>query len=125
MKLASGAYAAHRRAVEAVAVTEPAVPLVPADDREAARSRATREVAAGADAVVVKPGLETLDLVSLIASSADRPVVAYFTADEHAFFYANENLMDAAALEREGLAAARRAGAELIVSHAALDVAEA
>ena len=125
VKLASHAYTAHRRAVEAVPVSEPAVPLIPTDDREAARARALKEVAGGADAVVLKPGHQTLDLVSLIASSADRPVISYFTADEHAFFYANENLSDAAALEREGLVAARRAGADLIVSNAALDIAEA
>ncbi|MEK7863858.1 MAG: porphobilinogen synthase, partial [Chloroflexota bacterium] len=57
VKLASHAYASHRVAVEAVPVAEHAVPLVPLDDAEAARARALRDVAAGADAVVVKPGL--------------------------------------------------------------------
>ncbi|HYK99166.1 MAG TPA: hypothetical protein VEU77_12315 [Candidatus Acidoferrales bacterium] len=121
VKLASHAYAAHRRAVEATPVTEPAVPLVAADDREATRARATRDVAAGADAIVVKPGLSTLDLVSLVAQTADRPVIAYHTADEHGLFQANEEMADSEALERESIVASRRAGAELIISYAAVD----
>lgn len=117
LKLASRAYAAHRRAVEATPVTEPVVPLIAPDDREAARARATREVAAGADAIVVKPGLSTNDLVTL-AQAADRPVIAYHTADEHGLFHPNEELADGDALERESLIASRRAGADLIISYA-------
>lgn len=124
VKLASHAYAAHRRAVEATPVAEPAVPLIAADDREATRARATRDVAAGADAIVVKPGLATLDLVSLVAQTADRPVIAYHTADEHGLFHANEEVVDGGVLERESLVASRRAGADLIISYAAVDTEE-
>ncbi|HYK97065.1 MAG TPA: hypothetical protein VEU77_01605, partial [Candidatus Acidoferrales bacterium] len=90
-------------------------------DREATRARATRDVAAGADAIVVKPGLSTLDLVSLVAQTADRPVIAYHTADEHGLFQANEEMADSEAFERESIVASRRAGAELIISYAAVD----
>jgi len=120
VKLASRMYAAHRRAVEAAPVTEPAVPLIAPEDSEGARARATRDVAAGADAIVVKPGLSTGDLVSRIAQVADRPVIAYMTADEHGLFHASDDV-DGDALEHESLVAARRAGAELIVSYAATD----
>ena len=121
VKLASHAYAAHRHAVEATPVTEPAVPLVAAEDREAARARAARDVAAGADAIVVKPGLWAIDIVSLVAQTADRPVIAYHTADEHGLFHPNEEVADGDLLERESLVASRRAGADLIVSYAAVD----
>ena len=51
VKLESVLYGTHRVAVEAMPVTERAVPLIAVDDRDGARTRAAREVAAGADAV--------------------------------------------------------------------------
>jgi porphobilinogen synthase len=124
IKLESQMYLTHRRAVEAMPVHERAVPLLPVDDADAPRARALREIAAGADAIALKPGLAALDHVVRIAAAADRPVISYFTADEHALFV-SESLADAAAAERETVAAARRAGADLVVTYAAADAAEA
>ena len=124
VKLESAQYASHRRAVEAMPVTERAVPHVPAADPTAGRERAVRDVSLGADAVVVKPGLAALDHVTRIAATADRPVISFFTADEHALFANNEALPDSAVIEREGLTAARRAGADLVITYGALAVAE-
>ncbi|MEK7863857.1 MAG: porphobilinogen synthase, partial [Chloroflexota bacterium] len=59
-----------------------------------------------------------------IVAEAARPVLSYFTADEHALFL-NEALADPGAMERESLVAARRAGADLVVTNAALDTTEA
>jgi porphobilinogen synthase len=123
IKLESQMYPTHRRAVEAMPVSERAVPLLPIDDADAARARALREIVAGADAIVVKPGF-ALDHVVRIVAVADRPVVSYFTADEHALF-ASESIGDSAAAERETVAAARRAGADLVITYAAVDAAEA
>ncbi|HZP97299.1 MAG TPA: hypothetical protein VFC31_13350 [Candidatus Limnocylindria bacterium] len=125
LKLESRMYGSQRRAVEAMPVSERAVPLIAPDDADGARARATRDVAAGADAVIVKPGLATLDLVSLVAASADRPALSFFTADEHALFFDLDATPDGAAMEREGLVAARRAGAALLITYAALAAAEA
>ena len=119
IKLESRLYASHRRAVEAVPVSERAVPLFAGEDRDAPLARALRDVAAGADAVVVKPGLAALDHVTHIASVVDRPVFSFFTADERALFAGNETLDDAPAAEREGLVAARRAGADFVITYAA------
>jgi len=124
LKLESHLYAMHRTAVEGMPVHERAVPLIDPTDADAARARAVREVAAGADAVIVKPGLATLDHVVRVAAAADRPVFSYFTADEHAFF-TSESLNDGPAAERESLVAARRSGADMIISHASPDAAEA
>lgn len=124
LKLESQLYAAHRRAVEAIPVTERAVPLLAADDPIEASRRALREIAAGADAIVLKPGLATLDHVTRIAASAGRPLISFFTADEHALVAVNEHLDDPAAAEREGLVAARRAGADIVISHAPAVVVE-
>jgi porphobilinogen synthase len=119
VKLESVLYASHRLAVEAMRVSERAVPLIAVDDRDGARSRAAREVAAGADAVVLKPGLVTLDLVTRVSESVDRPVISFFTADEHAFFTSQDDARDLVDAERETFAAARRAGADLLISYGA------
>src|SRR5437667_11067 len=112
VKLESVLYGAHRMAVEAIPATERAVPLIAVDDRDGARTRAAREVAAGADAVVLKPGLVTLDLVTRVSESVDRPVISFFTADEHAFFTASDDSRDLADAARETFRAAQRAGAD-------------
>jgi delta-aminolevulinic acid dehydratase/porphobilinogen synthase len=79
--------------------------------------------ACGADAVVLKPGLVTLDLVTRLSESVDRPVISFFTADEHAFFVTPDDSQDRAYAERETFAAARRAGADLLISYGALSAA--
>jgi porphobilinogen synthase len=120
VKLESVLYATHRAAVEAMPLTERAVPLIAVDDRDGARTRAAREVAAGADAIVLKPGVVTLDLISVAAQTVDRPLISFFTADEHAFFTSPDDPRERAAAERETFAAARRAGADLLISYGAL-----
>lgn len=120
VKFESVLYAAHRVAVEAIPVAERAVPLIAVDDRDGARVRAAGEVAAGADAVVLKPGLVTLDLVARLSGTVDRPVISFFTADEHAFFISPDDARERSAAERETFVAARRAGADLLISYGAL-----
>ena len=125
VKLESSLYVTHRAAVNAVPITERAVPLIPADDAAAAVARARRDMADGADAIIVKPGAPGLDIVARLAAFADRPLVSYFTVDEHAPFVATtEGPLDPAAAEREHLAAARRAGASLVISSGAWSVTE-
>jgi porphobilinogen synthase len=125
VKLESSLYVTHRVAVDAVPISERAVPLIPADDAAAAVARARRDMADGADAIIVKPGAPGLDIVARLAAFADRPLVSYFTADEHAPFTAStEGPLDPAAAEREHLAAARRAGASLVISSGAWSVTE-
>src|SRR5438874_2071375 len=112
VKLGSSLYVTHRAAVNAVPISERAVPLIAADDAAAAVARARRDMADGADAIIVKPGAPGLDIVARLGAFADRPLISYFTADEHAPFVATtEGPLDPAAAEREHLAAARRAGA--------------
>jgi porphobilinogen synthase len=111
--------------VSAIPISERAVPLIPADDAAAAVARARRDMALGADAIIVKPGAPGLDIVARLAAFADRPLVSYFTADEHApFVTTTEAALDPAAAEREHLAAARRAGASLVISSGAWSVTE-
>lgn len=118
-KLESALYRAHRTAVSGIPVEERAVPLLDPADRNAAQARVARDLALGADAVVVKPGMPALDLVAALDASIDRPIVSFHTADEHALFAA-ESDADGPAAEREMLAAARRAGADLVITYGAL-----
>jgi len=123
-KLESSLYGIHRVLVGAVPVRERAVPLLAADDPLAPRARVLRDLAAGADATVVKPGAAALDIVALLAEATDRPVISFHTADEHAAFVAASDDLDATAAERETLAAARRAGAGLVISYGARAVTD-
>jgi porphobilinogen synthase len=125
VKLESSLYVTHRAAVQAVAISERAVPLIATDDAAGAVARARSDMADGADTIIVKPGAPGLDIVARLAAFADRPLLSYFTADEHAPFAATtEGPLDAAAAEREHLAAARRAGASLVISSGAWSVTE-
>lgn len=124
-KLESTLYSMHPVLVGATRVRERAVPLLAADDPSASRNRAVRDVAEGADAVVVKPGSPALDIVAMLRPIVGMPVISFHTVDEHAaFVIAAEELEDAPASERETLTAARRAGADLIVSYGAWNAAE-
>ncbi len=113
----------HRLAIGAVPIAERAVPLLGADDQVAVSARARRELEAGADAIVIRPGAPALDLVQVVASRTDRPVFAFHTADEHAAFALSE-LIDGTRAERELVAASRRAGAAFVITYAARAVAE-
>jgi len=123
-KLESSLYGVHRILVQSTPIRERAVPLLAADDPSASRARALRDVADGADAVVVKPGAPTLDIVAALRSIAGRPIISFHTADEHAAFVLSAEELDAPAAERETLAASRRAGADLVISYGATSAAD-
>lgn len=123
-KLESTLYGLHRILVDSTPVRERAVPLLAADDPSASRARVLRDVAEGADAVVVKPGAPALDIVAGLRAVAGRPIISFHTANEHAAFVAAAEDLDGPAAERETLSAARRAGADLVISYGAWSTAE-
>ena len=125
IKLESGLYGTHRIAAGAVPIAERAVPLLSAAEHGPALARAARDLGDGADAAIVKPGLPALDLVHALAPRTDRPVLSFHTADEHAIVVTAAELIDAAAMEREGIAASRRAGASLVITYGPGSVTEA
>ncbi|MGP3954179.1 porphobilinogen synthase [Streptomyces sp. 7N604] len=97
----------------------------PANAREALRELAL-DLAEGADMVMVKPALPYLDVLRRIADEVDVPVAAYQISGEYA-------MVEAAAahgwLERdraimETLTSVRRAGAGLILTYWATEVAQ-
>jgi len=123
-KLESSLYSLHRLLVQSAPIRERAVPLLAADDPTASRARVLRDLAEGADAVVVKPGTPAIDIVAGLRPLVRLPLISFHTADEHAAFVAASEDLDGAAAERETLAASRRAGADLVISYGAWSAAE-
>ncbi|GGL47476.1 porphobilinogen synthase [Halocalculus aciditolerans] len=98
----------------------------PANRREAL-VEAELDVEEGADAVMVKPGLPYLDVVRDVRESVDVPVAAYNVSGEYAMLHAaaEKGWLDLEAVALESLLSMKRAGADLIVTYFAEDVAEA
>jgi porphobilinogen synthase len=81
----------------------------------------------GADMVMVKPALAYLDIIQRVREEVDVPVVAYNVSGEFAAVkaLAEKGLADATALALENLHAIRRAGADLIITYHARELARA
>jgi porphobilinogen synthase len=80
----------------------------------------------GADMVMVKPALWYLDVIADLAQQTDIPLVAYHVSGEAAMIEvgAKQNLFDRERAIYESLISIRRAGAQLIASYHALEVAQ-
>jgi porphobilinogen synthase len=97
----------------------------PANGEEALREVAM-DLAEGADSVMVKPGLPYLDIVRRVKERFEVPVFAYQVSGEYAMikFAAQAGAIDEEKVILESLGAIKRAGADLIFSYFALDLAE-
>jgi porphobilinogen synthase len=98
----------------------------PANGDEAVREALT-DVAEGADVVMVKPAGPALDLVRRVKDATGMPVAAYQVSGEYSMIKAAAaaGYVDEPAVVAESLLAIRRAGADLIATYFALDVARA
>ncbi len=98
----------------------------PANKREAIAEIAL-DIAEGADMVMVKPALTYLDIVVAARESAEVPVAAYQVSGEYAMIKAaaERGWIDGTAVGLEQLTAIKRAGADLILTYLAKDVATA
>ncbi|ABD85746.1 porphobilinogen synthase [Rhodopseudomonas palustris] len=96
----------------------------PMNGREALRESALDE-AEGADLLMVKPALAYLDVLAALRARTELPLVAYQVGGEYAMikFAAMAGALDEAATVRETLGAIKRAGADLIISYFARDIA--
>jgi porphobilinogen synthase len=97
----------------------------PANAREASREVAL-DVEQGADVLMVKPALPYLDIVSRVRREFDRPVAAYNVSGEYAMLHAaaEKGWLDLEAVAYESLLSIKRAGADLILTYFAEDVAD-
>lgn len=96
----------------------------PANGREAARE-VRLDVAEGADIVMVKPALSYLDVVARTAQTVDVPVAAYVVSGEYAMIEAAAaaGMIDRQSAILEALTSVRRAGAQVIATYWATEVA--
>ena len=96
----------------------------PGNSREAVRE-ARLDAAEGADLVMVKPALAYLDVIAAVRRAVELPVAAYNVSGEYAMVKAAaaNGWVDEATARREMLVAIKRAGADVILSYWALEVA--
>jgi porphobilinogen synthase len=97
----------------------------PRNGREAlAEIRA--DIAEGADLVMVKPALAYLDVIAAARAETDLPVAAYHVSGEYSMIKAaaERGWIDGDAVAMEHLTAIKRAGADLILTYLAREVAE-
>jgi porphobilinogen synthase len=96
----------------------------PANSREALRE-ATLDVEEGADILMVKPALAYLDIISRLRDEFDLPVAAYQVSGEYAMIKAaaERGWIDGDRVMAETLIAIRRAGADIILTYFAKDMA--
>jgi porphobilinogen synthase len=98
----------------------------PANGDEAIRE-ARQDVEEGADLIMVKPAGPALDLVRRTAEAVDVPIAAYQVSGEYSMIKAGAaaGYVDEALVSMESLLAIRRAGASVIATYFAVDVARA
>jgi len=125
VKYASSSFGPFRTAVESTLVGDRRTyQQDPANALEALRE-VSLDLAEGADLVMVKPALGYLDVVRRVADAVDVPVAAYQVSGEYAMV---EHAAAAGAIDRdaailESLTSIRRAGASIVLTYWATEVA--
>lgn len=125
-KFASAFYGPFREAAESAPKfgDRRSYQMDPANAREALREVAL-DIQEGADLVMVKPALAYLDVLYRVKAEFGYPTAAYSVSAEYAMVKAAgaKRWIDERAVTMEGLLAMRRAGADLLITYAATDVA--
>jgi porphobilinogen synthase len=95
-----------------------------ANAREALRETAL-DIAEGADMVMVKPALAYLDILHRVKQEFGLPTAAYAVSGEYSMIKAAaaKGWIDERAVTLESLLAMRRAGADILITYSATDVA--
>ena len=93
--------------------------------KEAIREAAL-DVEQGADLLMVKPALAYLDIIRLIKSKFDLPLATYSVSGEYAMMKAavKAGLLDEASLVCESALAMYRAGADILITYYAKELAQ-
>jgi porphobilinogen synthase len=125
VKYASSFYGPFRDAVEsALQGDRRTYQLDPANGLEALRE-VRLDVAEGADIVMVKPAMAYLDVLARVREAVDVPVAAYQVSGEYAMVEAAaaNGWIDRGRAIGETLVAIRRAGADIVLTYWAVEVA--
>ncbi|MGH9206815.1 MAG: porphobilinogen synthase, partial [Acidimicrobiales bacterium] len=87
---------------------------------------AALDVAEGADIVMVKPALSYLDVIAAVRASLDVPIAAYHVSGEYAMVKAaaERGWIDGRRVALEQTLSIKRAGADLILTYFAAELAE-
>ena len=96
----------------------------PANSLEAIRE-ATMDIEEGADIIMVKPALSYLDIIYRLKEEIDLPIAAYNVSGEYSIMKAGEMMgwVDANEIIMEVLLSIKRAGADIILTYSAIEVA--
>jgi porphobilinogen synthase len=124
-KYSSAFYGPFREAVDSQLVgSRSTYQQDPANRREAARELGL-DLAEGADIVMVKPAMPYLDILADVAAAAEVPVAAYQVSGEYSMIEAaaEKGWIDRDAAITESLISIKRAGADIIFSYFAAEVA--
>jgi porphobilinogen synthase len=97
----------------------------PANSDEALREVAL-DIAEGADMVMVKPGMPYLDIIRRVKDAFAMPTFAYQVSGEYAMLKAaaQNGWLDGEAAMMESLIAFKRAGADGVLTYAAIETAK-
>ena len=125
-KYASGFYGPFREAADSTPQfgDRRGYQMDPANVREALRE-VRLDVEEGADIVMVKPALPYLDVIRAVRESCDRPVAAYNVSGEYSMVKAAGRMgwVDEGRAALEILTGIKRAGADIILTYFAKEVA--
>lgn len=125
-KYASAFYGPFRDAVESTLTGDRATyQQDPGNAREALLEVAL-DIAEGADVVMVKPAMPYLDVLHRVSQASTVPVAAYQVSGEYAMIAAAvaNGWLDGPRAMLESVTSIRRAGADIVLTYAALDVAD-
>ena len=126
VKYSSAFYGPFRQAAESVPQfgDRKTYQMDPANSTEAIRE-ATMDIEEGADIIMVKPALSYLDIIYRLKEEIDLPIAAYNVSGEYSIMKAGEMMgwVNANDLIMETLLSIKRAGADLILTYSAIDVA--
>jgi len=127
VKYASGFYGPFREAAQSTPQfgDRRAYQMDPANAREAMRE-AELDFEQGADILMVKPALPYLDIIRAVRERFDLPVAAYQVSGEYAMIKAAARLgwIDEERVALESLTSIKRAGAGIILTYFALEMAK-
>ena len=95
-------------------------------NRREGMKEALTDVEEGADIIMVKPAMSYLDMVSEVSKAVNVPVATYSVSGEYAMVKAaaEKGWIDEKKIVCENMIAIKRAGADIIITYHALDVAK-
>lgn len=130
-KYASSFYGPFRSALDSAPVENKDIPTdkktyqMDFHNSREAMDEVLKDVAEGADIIMIKPGMPYLDIVSKVRELIDLPIAVYQVSGEYAMLKAasQNGWLDNDKVLLESLTCIKRAGADMIFSYAAKEVA--